>query len=197
MSLLHNFPDCFTEKKYFRDSNSLRSKTQIDAFYETSCIGNFLLPAFKILTNSLKNTFSKDFTSVVILPVGNIKLYKIELHHRFLEFLLAPEKDCQSLKKHLSSTVPPRDHSIIMQLYFFFFFQPTHPYVTFRNKRCNSTYMLYLTFWNCCPIFYWKTVQNNNNKKQWCSISQNKMAFSSFRQPVVKTYSVKTYLYKN
>ena len=74
---------------------------------------------------------AKDFTSVVILLAGNIKLYKIELHHRFLEFLLTPEKDCQSLKKHLSSTVPPRDHSVIMQLYFFFF--STH------SPICNAS----------------------------------------------------------
>ena len=50
MSLLHNLPDCFTEKKIFRDNgNSFdrSGKTQIEAF---------LLPGFKILANFLENT---------------------------------------------------------------------------------------------------------------------------------------------
>ena len=55
MSLLHNLPDCFTEKKNSETMFDRRGKTQIDGFCEI-VIENFLLPGFKILANSLENT---------------------------------------------------------------------------------------------------------------------------------------------
>ena len=112
---------------------------------------------------------AKDFTSVVTLQTGNIKLYKTELHHRFLEFSVTSEKVCQSLEEHLSSTTPLRDHLIIRQRYFFFFFfNSTRRYVALGKKRCNHTHKLYLTFWNCYPLFYWNTVLNKKNNVTQC-----------------------------
>ena len=50
-----------------------------------------------------------------------------------------------------------------------FFFNPTHLYVTLHRKWCKPTHMLYPTFWNWYPLFYWKTVQNKkkNNVTQY------------------------------
>ena len=120
MNLLHDLPGCFTEKKHVRDNgNSLTGEVKhisvrfMKYVLRTSCF--LVLKSWQILWKIP----AKDFTSVVILPAGNIKLYEIDLRHRFLEFSVNSEKVCQSLEEYLSSTAPPRDHSIIMQRFFF------------------------------------------------------------------------------
>ena len=57
----------------------MRAKTQIDAVCEI-CIENFLLPGFKILPNSLKNTCKRfHFCSS-----NEGCKHETELHHRYL-----------------------------------------------------------------------------------------------------------------
>ena len=112
-----------SQKKKFRDNgNSLTGEVKhklmrfVKYLLRISCF--LVLKSWQILWKIP----AKDFTSVVTLQTGNIKLYKTELHHRFLEFSVTSEKVCQSLEEHLSSTTPLRDHLIIRQRYFFFFF---------------------------------------------------------------------------
>ena len=127
MNLLHNLPGCFTEKKHFRyNGNSLTGEVKhisvrfMKYVLRTSCF--LVLKSWQILWKIP----AKNFTSVVILQAGSIKLYKTELYHRFLEFSVTSEKVCQSLEEHLSSTTPLRNHSIIIQSYFFFSTPLTH-----------------------------------------------------------------------
>ena len=167
MSLLHNLTGCFTEKKYFRgNGNSLTGEVKHKSM-------RFMKNVLRIYCFLVLKSWqiiwkipAKDFTSVVILQAGDIKLYKTRLYYRFLEFSVTSKKVCQSLEEHLSSTRSPQGP---FNNYATLFFNPTLPYVTLRNKRCNPTHMLYSTFWNCYHIFYWETVQNKkkNNVTQY------------------------------
>ena len=84
MSLLHNLPGCFTEKKIRDNGNSLTGevKQKLMRFVKYLLrISYFVvLKSWQILCKIP----AKDFTSLVVLQAGNMKLYKTELHCRCL-----------------------------------------------------------------------------------------------------------------
>ena len=140
------------------------------------CIENFLLPGFKILANSLKNTCKgfhfcshtagwKHKTLQNWSPSKVFVKYFARIFSNFRRFVRVWRYTYQV--QHPLGTIQWLCNAN-------FFFKPTHLYVTLCNKRCNPTHMLYPTFRNWYPIFYWKTVQNK--KKQCYSKRQSKMS---------------------